>query len=105
MRIAQIELRGFRGAKSGCVVLPRHAVLLGANDVGKSTLAEALALVAGKERLTRPLCDWDFFGGDPTPSSRSATVALLETDANSILVRAPEVGRPPSTRPRPHRMR
>jgi len=77
MRIAQLELSGFRGVKHGRVVLPRHCVLLGANDVGKTTIAEALALLAGKERLTEPLCDWDFYGGVPTPASRFTLIATI----------------------------
>ena len=57
MRICQIELRNFRGIQYGCVVLPRHAVLLGANNAGKSTIVEALALLFGRERMVRPISD------------------------------------------------
>jgi hypothetical protein len=50
---------------------------LGPNDVGKTTIAEALALLAGKERMTKPLCDWDFYGGAPTPASRFTIIATI----------------------------
>lgn len=49
MRICKIELSNFRGIKAGSVVFPPHAVLLGANNTGKSTIAEARALLAGRE--------------------------------------------------------
>lgn len=70
MRICQIQLRNFRGVKEGSIVLPKHAVLLGANNAGKSTIVEALALLFGREKMVRPLSDWDFFGGRPTTDSR-----------------------------------
>jgi putative ATP-dependent endonuclease of OLD family len=63
-------LRNFRGVKEGSIVLPKHAVLLGANNAGKSTIVEALALLFGREKMVRPLSDWDFFGGRPTTDSR-----------------------------------
>jgi putative ATP-dependent endonuclease of the OLD family len=77
MRVAQLEIHDFRGIKHGLLCLPRHCVLLGPNDVGKSSIAEALALLAGKERLTRPICDWDFFGGAPDASSRFDIIATV----------------------------
>jgi hypothetical protein len=77
VRICQVELHNFRGVKTGSVVLPPHAVLLGANNTGKSTIAEALALLAGRERMTRSLSDWDFFGGAPEPESRFFIVATI----------------------------
>lgn len=77
MRICKIELSNFRGIKAGSVVFPPHAVLLGANNTGKSTIAEALALLAGRERMTRPLSDWDFYGGAPEPESRFYIIATI----------------------------
>jgi len=58
-------------------MLPSHTVFLGANNAGKSTVAEALALLAGRERMTRPLSDWDFYGGAPEPASRFYIVATI----------------------------
>jgi putative ATP-dependent endonuclease of OLD family len=77
MRLAQLELHGFRGIQKGVISFPRHCVLLGPNDVGKTTIAEALALLSGKDRLTRPICDWDFYGGAPDAASRFKLVATL----------------------------
>jgi len=77
MRICQIELRNFRGIRKGTVVLPKHAVLLGANNAGKSTIVEALALLFAREKMVRPTSDWDFFGGRPTPSSRFYIIGTI----------------------------
>ena len=77
MRICQVDLHNFRGVKKGVVVLPKHAVLLGPNNTGKTTIVEALALLFGRERMIRPITDWDFFGGDPTPESRFRIIATI----------------------------
>ena len=77
MRICQIEFRNFRGIREGLVVLPKHAVLLGANNAGKSTIVEALALLFGRERMVRPISDWDFYGGAPKPDSRFFIIATI----------------------------
>lgn len=65
MQIAHIEVRNFRGIESGTVTLSGHTVFLGDNNVGKSTLLEAIDLVLGPERLSRrPVIDeHDFYAG------------------------------------------
>ena len=77
MRICQLELKGFRGINRGTVVFPEHSVLLGPNNVGKTTITDALAILFGRERMSRPICDWDFFGGSPRPESRFNIIATL----------------------------
>lgn len=77
MRICRIDLRNFRGIRQGCIDLPKHAVLLGANNAGKSTVVEALALLFGRERMVRPISDWDFYGGMPQPVSRFFIIATV----------------------------
>lgn len=77
MRICHVDLLNFRGVKKGSVVLPSHAAILGPNNVGKSTIAEALILLFGRESLIRPLCDWDFHGGVPEPHSRFQVIVTV----------------------------
>lgn len=77
MRICQIEFQNFRGIRKGRVVLPTHAVLLGANNAGKTTIVEALALLFGRERMVSPITDWDFFEGAPKPESRFYIVVTI----------------------------
>lgn len=56
-------MTNFRGIKAATVLLPRHAVLIGDNNTGKTTLLEALDLVLGPDRLNRhpPIDEHDFF--------------------------------------------
>lgn len=77
MRISQLDIRGFRGIKSGTIALPKHAVLLGANNAGKSTIVEALAILFGRDKMVSPICDWDFHGGSPKPDSRFYIIATI----------------------------
>lgn len=77
MRICQVEIKGFRGIRHGRVTLPPHAVLLGANNSGKTTIVESLALLFGRERMVRPVSDWDFYGGAPKPDTRFHIIATV----------------------------
>jgi putative ATP-dependent endonuclease of OLD family len=82
MRIAQVSFTNFRGIKTGKITLPPHSVLLGGNNVGKTAVVDAIALVFGRERITAQLSDWDFFGGMPKPNSRF-TIVCTVTDFSS----------------------
>lgn len=77
MRICQIEFKNFRGIREGRIILPEHSVLMGANNVGKTTVVEALALIFGRERMVSPVTDWDFFNGMPKPESRFYIIATI----------------------------
>ena len=66
MKIVQVKIKNFRGIKKGEILLPDHGVLVGDNNVGKSTVLEAIDLVLSPDRLRRrPVVDeHDFFAGD-----------------------------------------
>lgn len=65
MRVARIQVENFRGIRSTTLHLPVHAVLIGDNNTGKTTVLEALDLVLGPDRLNRrpPINEHDFFEG------------------------------------------
>jgi len=65
MRIARLTIKNFRGILNGELLLPDHAVLVGDNNSGKSSVLEAIDLVLGPERLSRrPVIDeHDFYAG------------------------------------------
>jgi len=65
MKIVNIKINNFRGVKHCDLNLPEHAVLVGDNNIGKSTILEAIDLVLGPERLSkRPVIDeHDFYVG------------------------------------------
>ncbi|MCA1548879.1 AAA family ATPase [Bradyrhizobium sp. BRP19] len=65
MKISHLSIENFRGIRNASVLLPDHAVLIGDNNVGKSTILEALDLVMGPDRLSRqsPIDEHDFHLG------------------------------------------
>lgn len=66
MRITRLTIKRFRGVRRAVVLLPRHGVLIGDNNTGKTTLLEAIDLVLGPDRLNRkpPVDEHDFFQGE-----------------------------------------
>ena len=65
MRVRRLSIENFRGVSSGQVDFRGHTLLVGGNNIGKSTVCEALDLVLGPERLfRRPVIDeHDFHKG------------------------------------------
>ncbi len=65
MRIAHLTIENYRGISKADILLPKHAVLIGDNNTGKTTILEALDLVLGPDRLKQqpPIDEHDFFRG------------------------------------------
>ncbi len=66
MKIARLRIQNFRGIKEATLFFDGHVVLVGDNNVGKSTVFEAIDLALGPDRLSRhPRIDeHDFYLGD-----------------------------------------
>lgn len=66
MRLCQIEIKNFRGVKDATLLLPDHVIFVGDNNIGKSTILEAIDLVLGPDRASRkPVIDeHDFYAGE-----------------------------------------
>ena len=77
MRVSKLIIEGFRGANLAEILLSPHTVLIGANNSGKTTIIEALALLLGRDRLVRRLTEHDFFGSNPTEASRITIIATI----------------------------
>lgn len=77
MRVSKLEIFNFRGIKSGTVNLGDFTVLIGANNSGKTTIIEALALLFGRDRLVRSLTEHDFFGSCPSATDRIRIIATI----------------------------
>ena len=77
MHIVRLKIRGFRGVRSADVALGRHAVLVGPNNSGKTTIIEALALLFGRDRLVRRLTEHDFHGSAPDEAARILCIATV----------------------------
>lgn len=66
MRISRLLIRNFRGIKEGELLLTPKTVLVGDNNIGKSSVLEAIDLVLGPDRLSRPsvINEHDFYAGE-----------------------------------------
>ncbi len=77
MHIVRLKISGFRGVRSADITLGRHAVLVGPNNAGKTTIIEALALLFGRDRLVRRLTEHDFHGSAPDAPARILSIATV----------------------------
>ncbi|WP_417814422.1 ATP-dependent nuclease [Thalassospira alkalitolerans] len=86
--VRRLEIENFRGVKSGCVEFYGHTLLVGGNNVGKSTICEALELVLGPERIyRRPVVnEHDFHAGRYLDDDGSPVYIKIDV----ILIHLPE---------------
>ncbi|QKL02126.1 AAA family ATPase [Pseudomonas sp. NY5710] len=66
MRVINLKIENFRGVKSADLWFEGHTLLVGGNNVGKSTICEALDLVLSPDRLSRfpPVQEFDFYNAE-----------------------------------------
>lgn len=66
MRVARLKITNYKGIKSSDLFFDGHTLLIGMNNVGKSTVCEALELVLGLDRLKRfpPVEEFDFHNSE-----------------------------------------
>jgi putative ATP-dependent endonuclease of OLD family len=77
MEIASLKIENFRGVRNGMIRFSPHTVLVGANNCGKTTVIEALALLFGRDRMIRQLTEHDFYGSNPQPADRIRLTATV----------------------------
>lgn len=77
MEIASVKIENFRGVRDGMVRFSPHTVLVGANNCGKTTVIEALALLFGRDRMIRQLTEHDFYGSNPQAPDRIRLTATV----------------------------
>jgi putative ATP-dependent endonuclease of the OLD family len=94
MKVVRLCISNFRGIKSAELLFDGHTLMVGTNNVGKSTICEALDLVLGPDRLNRfpPIDEFDFYnaeylappaeeGAEPTPIPLRIETVLIEPSA------------------------
>lgn len=90
MQVRRLVIENFRGVASGAVYFGGHSLLVGGNNIGKSTVCEALDLVLGPERMSRrPVVDEHDFhcgryvaeDGSPIPIRIQAVLTDLSEEA------------------------
>ena len=66
MKISRLQISNFRGIKSAELYFEDHTLLIGRNNVGKSTICEALDLLLGPDRLHGPtsIDEFDFYNSN-----------------------------------------
>jgi putative ATP-dependent endonuclease of OLD family len=77
MRIVRLRIDGFRGVKRADIRFGATSVLFGSNNVGKTTIIEALALALGREGMVRSLTEHDFYGSNPQRADRIRIIAAI----------------------------
>ena len=55
MRIVSLDIQNFRCIKQAHIAFKSQTVLVGDNNCGKSTVLEAIDLVLGPDRMSRPV--------------------------------------------------
>ncbi|SCB45324.1 putative ATP-dependent endonuclease of the OLD family [Bradyrhizobium shewense] len=94
MKIHSVTIENFRGIRSATLVVPDHAVLIGDNNAGKSSVLEAIDLVLGPDRLNRrpPVDEHDFYQGKYLAEAPDADdESNNEDDAAAPPVEAPKI--------------
>src|ERR1700730_1958837 len=66
MRITRPQIDNLRGIGKADLHFSGHTLLIGGNNVGKSTICEALDLVLGPDRISKfpPVEEFDFYNGE-----------------------------------------
>lgn len=66
MKVVRLVIERFRGVKNATLYFNGHTLLVGMNNVGKSTICEALDLVLGPDRITKasPVEEYDFYNAE-----------------------------------------
>jgi len=93
VKVARLTISNFRGIASAVLHFDGHALFIGPNNVGKSTICEALDLVLSPDRINRfpPVEEFDFYnakylasppteGEHPQPIPIRIEVVLVDLD-------------------------
>lgn len=95
MKIVRLKINNFRSIKTAELAFDGHSLIVGPNNVGKSTICEALDLVLGPDRISRfpPVEEFDFHnaqyllpaaneGDEPTVVPIHIEVVLTDINAD-----------------------
>jgi len=95
MKIVKLSISNFRNIKSAALLFEGHTLLVGANNVGKSTVCEALDLLLGHDRLRRnaPVDEYDFYNAEYLDSEGKAILIEIEAVLTDLSVEAQNVFR------------
>ncbi len=85
MKVTRLKIQNYKGIANAELLFNDHTLLVGSNNVGKSTICEALDLVLGPDRLNKypPIDEYDFYNAkyiddDNNPILMSVEVVLTD---------------------------
>jgi putative ATP-dependent endonuclease of OLD family len=80
MKVSLLKIRNFRGIKTADLHFSGHTLMVGGNNVGKSTICEALDLVLGPDRLNRfpPVQEYDFYNATYINEKKESLPIIIE---------------------------
>ena len=80
MRIVNLKIKNFRGIRKTNIFFNSHSVLVGDNNIGKSTVFEAINLVLGPDRSSsaNPINEHDFYGSKYLNKDDEAILIYIE---------------------------
>lgn len=93
MRVDKLSIENFRGIKKANLDFAGHTLLIGGNNVGKSTICEALELALGPDRQARfPVIEeFDFYNAaylDADENTIDISIEVLLTDVTPTIRKA-----------------
>ncbi len=93
MKVSRLSLQNFRNIKNADLNFDGHTLLVGANNVGKSTICEALELALGPDRQRRfPVVEeFDFYNAaylDENEEPIDIRIEILLTDVTPTVEKA-----------------
>jgi putative ATP-dependent endonuclease of OLD family len=88
VRVVRLTIERFRCVKSAIIDFTGHTLFIGPNNVGKSTVCEAIDLVLGPDRLSRfpAIQEFDFYNAeylDAQGQPQPLKVEVLLTDLSA----------------------
>jgi putative ATP-dependent endonuclease of the OLD family len=99
MKVVRLAIENFRGIKSAQLLFDGHTLFVASNNVGKSTICEALDLVLGADRLNRfpPIDEFDFYNahymsaalaeGEPPVLTKIRIEVVLVEPSEEVLIK------------------
>ncbi len=80
MKVCQLQIKNFRSIQSALLKFDGHTLLVGGNNIGKSTICEALDLALGPDRINRfpPVEEFDFYNGKYIDDDGEAIEIVIE---------------------------
>lgn len=90
MKVVRLKIANFRGIRSAELLFDVHTLMVGTNNVGKSTLCEALDLVLGPDRLNRfpPVDEFDFYNATyfSPPAAEGEAPQVVPLSIEAVLI-------------------